>query len=69
MKKEISLCYPCYLDHARAFELTEIKAPANKKITCDGCGKRRFGAVYAVGAKKEREVDKGEGHTQAGRQV
>ena len=56
MKKEVSLCYPCYLDHARAFDMAEIKSGANMKITCDGCGKRRFGAVYEIRKKKKGEV-------------
>ena len=52
MKKE--MCVPC------AVKLTETKdvkkiAHRREKITCSGCGRRRYGAEYEVNNKPTKK--------------
>ena len=44
---KVILCRPCmeYLKR-KGHELRLVKAEANRKITCEKCGRRRFGSEY-----------------------
>lgn len=52
MKK--CLCIPCALKLAEAFDVKKT-GPKTEKITCDECGRRRFGCEHTVEKKTKEE--------------
>lgn len=43
----LRLCRPCYEERKKAgAKLKLVKAGKDNKIVCDGCGKKRYGAIY-----------------------
>lgn len=48
MPKEIELCHDCMVKMQEGYRLEQLPRPANNKITCGLCGKRRFGATYVA---------------------
>ena len=48
MPKEIELCYECTQKMQEGYRLQQLPRPANNKITCGLCGRRRFGATYVA---------------------
>ena len=46
MPKEIELCTPCAEKMKEGYRLQQLPRPANNKVNCGLCGKRRFGATY-----------------------
>lgn len=58
MPKEIELCTPCAEKMKEGYRLQQLLRPANNKVTCGLCGKRRFGAKYiATKIIRRREKD------------
>ena len=55
MQREMELCTPCAEKMKHDYELRTVRAGANQKVTCAGCGRRRYGAHYEV-EKKTKEV-------------
>lgn len=51
MKKE--LCVPCAIKLAGTKDVRKT-AHRKEKITCDECGRRRYGGVYEVTDKEEK---------------
>ena len=51
MKKE--LCVPCAIKLAGTRDVRKT-AHRKEKITCDECGRRRYGGVYEVTDKEEK---------------
>lgn len=52
--KQIELCGDCAAKLAEGYKLTQLPRPANNKITCGQCNRRRYGATYRVEVRKER---------------
>lgn len=54
MAKEtmLDLCRPCAELLGEAYVLTKHSGGVNNKVTCDKCGKKRFGATYLCGKPK-----------------
>lgn len=58
MPKEIELCTPCAEKMKEGYRLQQLPRPANNKVTCGLCGKRRFGATYiATKINRRRKED------------
>lgn len=53
MAKTMHLCVPCAEDLKERYELKLIPGRA-EKLTCDYCGKRRYGSTYEVEQKKAK---------------
>ncbi len=53
--KQMELCVPCAEKMREGYSLRTVQAGANQKVTCCGCGRRRYGAVYQV-ERKEKHV-------------
>lgn len=51
-KKNIGLCRPCMEKVKDLYILRPSLTGVNMKVSCDLCGKRRYGAVYEKGEKK-----------------
>ena len=49
---KIELCCPCAAKMETMYELKQIPRPANNKIFCVLCERRRYGATYEVIRKK-----------------
>lgn len=47
------LCGACAAKLAEAYELRKVEQPADNKITCAHCRKRRYGAKYELMTRKE----------------
>ena len=51
--RRAELCTPCAKGmQAEGFTVRPIKRGVNQKITCERCGKRRYGGVYELGGAK-----------------
>jgi len=51
----LDLCRPCVEEMKKAGKLVVFSSGGvNNKITCKNCGRRRFGATYAVSRKKRK---------------
>ena len=46
MKK--NLCTPCAMELTEKRSVQLISRGADQKVTCDHCGRRRFGGTYEV---------------------
>ena len=44
-QKTISLCKPCAVNYPLS-KLKLVRTGIDKKITCDKCGRRRYGSEY-----------------------
>lgn len=55
MAKQMKLCGKCAAMLETGYELKKVDAQINLKVTCDHCGKRRYGAVYQMDGKKRRQ--------------
>ena len=55
MAKTMHLCVPCAEDLKERYELKLIPGRA-EKLTCDYCGKRRYGSTYEVEQKKKAKA-------------
>lgn len=53
--KQLDLCGACAAKMADGYKLTQLPRPANNKVTCGLCGRRRYGAAYRL---EKREVKK-----------
>ena len=53
MKTTKDLCKPCAAKLAKDRRVSIIAEPRDYKCVCQECGRRRFGAVYSVGRRKE----------------
>ena len=51
MKKE--LCTPCAMELSEKRSVQLVSRGTNQKVTCDCCGRRRFGGVYDVRWKRK----------------
>lgn len=49
---EKTLCGACAALLRRGYSLEKISGGVDNKITCDECGRRRYGATYEVTRKK-----------------
>lgn len=49
---EMDLCRPCAELMREGYELKKTKGGVNNKITCAGCGKRRYGSTYEAVPKR-----------------
>ena len=54
MKK--ALCKPCALGIGATGKRVEVAEGLRGKLTCDGCGRRRFGRTYEVTGRKKKEA-------------
>lgn len=52
-----TLCGTCAELLRRGYDLKKIAGGVDNKITCDKCGKRRYGATYEVMPKRTAEQD------------
>ena len=51
--KELKLCGRCEAFYRERFEVREVRHSVNEKVTCDHCGRRRYGATFEI---KEKEL-------------
>ena len=51
------LCGACAAKMKEAYKLKELERPADNKITCDRCGRRRYGGKYELLPKMEDRRD------------
>ena len=51
--KRMELCVPCMMRLKEGYEITLVEHRRDK-LTCAGCGKRRYGDVYDVKRKYRR---------------
>lgn len=51
-KKTIDLCGECAEKMKDGFDVKQLPKPANNKITCGHCGRRRYGGTYEISKKK-----------------
>lgn len=51
MKKE--LCTPCAMELSEKRSVQFVSRGTNQKVTCNCCGRRRFGGVYDVRWKRK----------------
>ena len=51
MAKEVTLCGECAAKAEDGWKLTQLPRPANNKITCAICARRRYGATYLMEKK------------------
>lgn len=49
--KQIELCGQCAAKMAEGYKLKQLPRPANNKIFCGLCNRRRYGATYEVTKK------------------
>ena len=56
MAKLIELCTPCAESLRAGYKLTLVQHKANCKITCENCGRRRYGNTYAVSSIRKKEA-------------
>ena len=54
-KKTMDLCGACAATMKGDFEVQALPKPANNKVTCHQCGRRRYGGSYEVSKKKVAE--------------
>ena len=50
--KTIELCGICAAKMADSYKLVQLPRPANNKIFCGMCQRKRYGATYEVEKKK-----------------
>ena len=53
MEKRVELCVPCAEMMREGYQMRRVAGGVNHKITCAHCGKRRYGAVYAMEKKSK----------------
>lgn len=51
MKKKLLLCKPCAVTMGACIDLVQVTREKDKKVVCEQCGRKRFGAEYEVGRK------------------
>lgn len=51
MKKQIDLCGTCAAKMEDGYKLVQLPRPANNKIFCGLCQRKRYGATYEVTKK------------------
>lgn len=49
--KQIELCGQCAAKMADGYKLVQLPRPANNKVLCGLCNRRRYGATYEVTKK------------------
>ena len=52
MKKKLLLCKPCAVTMGACIDLVQGTREKDKKVVCEQCGRKRFGAEYEVGRKE-----------------
>ena len=52
MKKEAELCGECQAKMEEGYKVIALPRPANNKITCALCGRRRYGGTYRLEKKQ-----------------
>lgn len=52
-KQAINLCFPCAEELKVGYDLKVVESGVDRKITCDGCHKRRYGNKYEVTPKNK----------------
>ena len=52
MKKQYDLCGACAEQMKEGYALKKISGGIDNKVTCDNCGRRRYGATYELTKKK-----------------
>ena len=58
MSKRKMLCKPCLIELKAMGKIVKPAGGRCEKITCDKCGRRRFGSAYEVEDRsKGKEVD------------
>ena len=50
--KQIDLCGQCAAKMADGYKLVQLPRPANNKIFCGLCGRKRYGATYQYEKRK-----------------
>lgn len=60
-----NLCKPCAAKAEKRYEVHPTDSYGTEKITCDYCGRRRFGRKYEVKRRNgsERKTNKGTGNS------
>ncbi len=56
-----NLCVPCAIKLSEKREVQLIEHGRDNKITCDACGRRRYGNTYNVSilkSKKRKDIQK-----------
>ncbi len=51
----LDLCRPCMEAKKKTHKLSRVAGGKDNKITCAGCGRRRFGYTYEARRKERRD--------------
>lgn len=51
--KTIELCGTCAAKMAEGYKLVQLPRPANNKIFCELCQRKRYGATYQFETKRK----------------
>lgn len=51
--RTLALCRPCAEALGREWSLRRLSGGRDNKVTCDRCGRRRYGVTYELSRKKE----------------
>lgn len=54
--KQIELCGQCAAKMAEGYRLRQLPRPANQKVFCGLCQRKRYGAVYEAEKKSYDKV-------------
>ena len=52
MSQKYDLCGACAEQMKEAYSLRRVHGGVDNKVTCDNCGRRRYGATYELTKKK-----------------
>ena len=52
MSKQFDLCKACAEQMKEAYAVKKISGGIDNKVTCDNCGRRRYGATYELTKEK-----------------
>lgn len=57
-QRKIDLCGVCAATAKAEFEIRLLPKPTNYKVTCQGCGRRRYGGSYEITKIAKEKVGK-----------
>lgn len=53
MKRTMELCGTCKASYSRVYDLTPVIVGKDRKVTCEGCNRRRYSSRYELRRKRE----------------
>ena len=56
MSKTMELCGTCKAAMTRDYDLTPVIVGKDRKVTCEGCNRRRYSSRYELKRKREERT-------------